>query len=196
MNIIKSFFMFFNYLNDLHVILASLPFLWMNRKDINVQRIFISLLYSFALLVLVKGSFRIPHPQYTHTFAFPSGHCWMMLATSYFVFKSLLKEKKQYLFWTSFFVFIEAGVCICGGYHTFFDCVGGIIFSSVSVIMIECLYKKVKSIKINAVLCSVFAICVYYIIWQLAPNYANRSLGTMFLYMFIIVIMNFVLHRK
>lgn len=191
-SIIKNVFMFFNYFNDLHILLAAFPFLWISRTEINVRRLFISLLYSFTFLFLIKGSLRIPHPQYTRTFAFPSGHCWMMLSTCYFVFKAILKEKQQYIFWTGFFSFIEAGLCISAGYHTFFDCAAGLFLSALFVWIINFINQKISSLKVNTLISVVFSMCVYVLITHLAPAYADKSFITIIIYIAFIVLMNFV----
>lgn len=192
MEIVKAFFMLFNNFSDLQIILVSLPFLWVHRAEPRVQHLFASLLYSFSLLVLMKGCFRIPYPQRPDTFSFPSGHCWMILSTSYFVFKALLVEKKQYLFWTSFFVLGEVGICLCLGYHTGWDCLWGIIFSILFLFPIDFMSKKISNFRLNSLISILFAIVIYFIVLRLAPAYAVKSFSIMTYYFSFIILTFFV----
>ena len=185
MHIMKSFFMLFNHINDYHMVLFLLPILLQQKDKSKVYNAFFKITLSLCILILVKGSLRIPHPKYTNTFAFPSGHCWMMLTASYFLWKELVKK---YLYFVFTLCAIEAGVCLFGGHHIITDVCGGFILSAIAIVFIEILDKKVRfNMMVRMICLTLFAIFVFYLIYLKAQNYAIKSIGE-FLFYYILTI--------
>lgn len=185
MQIIKSFFMLFNHINDYHMVLFAFPILLQQKDKTKTYNTFFNIALSLCILVLIKGTLRIPHPKYTHTFAFPSGHCWMMLSASYFLFKDIVKK---YLYYVIALCIIEAGVCIFGGYHTMTDICGGFVLSAITIVFIEVFNKKFYNNQmIKTLFLTMFAILVFIVIFFKAPNYAKNSIGG-FLFYYILAI--------
>ena len=157
--------------NEFTIILTLLPFLAVeckkNCKSVSVA--FFTLFLLYAMFVLVKGALRIPHPVYTHTYAFPSGHCCIVPAAAYAFFKCLLKDKKRYLKWTLFVVVVKVAISLIGGYHDVKDCAGGVACLVVFLAIIELYIKRMNYIKL--IFGYVFVISVVLLVHKLAPTY-------------------------
>ena len=188
MNCLKSFFLLFEHLNDYHICLISLPFLLQEKNYKKVCNVFVSIALSMCLLVLLKGTLKIPHPKYSHTFAFPSGHAWMVLSVCYFLFKDKIKN---YCIWTAVIMIIEFLVCLFGGHHNMTDMLGGLVLGLISIIFVELFNKYFnQSIFIRSGFALLFSIVVYLIIYYIsnAKVYANNNIGGLLLYSMLAII--------
>ena len=159
--------------NEFTIILTLLPFLAVEcKKDCkSVSIAFFTLFLLYAMFVLVKGTLRVPHPIYTHTYAFPSGHCCIVPAAAYAFFKCLLKDKKRYLKWTLFVVVVKVAISLIGGHHNFKDCAGGVVCLVVFLVIIELYIKHMNYIKL--IFGYVFVVAIVLLIHKLTPVYCR-----------------------
>ena len=174
-----------NHVDEFKLIYFFLPLLYLEYKKNNkeVSLAFFKIFLSFNLSVLVKGVLRIPHPVYTHTLAFPSGHCWIVPVTVYALLLCLIKEKKTCILWTLFAGFMEIFICVYNAHHTLFDCFGGLILGLASLFLIE-LYLKHFNYK-KLIFADVLSIISVLIVNQLSPVYLKNSMIGILLWFFV-----------
>ena len=134
-----------NHVDEFKLIYFCLPLLYLEYKKNNkeVFLAFFKIFLSFNLSVLVKGVLRIPHPVYTHTFAFPSAHCWMVPFAIYAILFCLIQEKKICIIWTVFAGLMEIFICVYNAHHTLLDCFGGLTCCLISLVVIELYLKQI-----------------------------------------------------
>ena len=146
MYIINFLFKTLNNYNEWKITLSLLPILILQYKK-DKHSVFCSvfiIFISYMMMFLTKGSLRITHPIYTHTYSFPSGHCWVIPLFLYAFLRSILNDKKKCFIWWFIYSIIEIFICTYGGYHTIIDCLGGAIGCLCSLIIIERFIKTIN----------------------------------------------------
>ena len=120
---------------------------WIYKKQyIKIPYVFSFVGLAQIVCIFTKAIFRIPNPNYTHTYSFPSGHIFLMLAIILITLWLFLKNKKKVLIITNILALYEGWKIIFLGYHTIYDVVGAYLM----VFVLFFSYKKVIIPKIIA----------------------------------------------
>ena len=165
-----------NHVDEFKLIYFCLPLLYLEYKKNNkeVFLAFFKIFLSFNLSVLVKGVLRIPHPVSTHTFAFPSAHCWMVPFAIYAILFCLIQEKKICIIWTVFAGLMEIFICVYNAHHTLLDCFGGLTCCLISLVVIELYLKQITYKKL--IFADIFVVLSILIVNQLAPIFLRNNM--------------------